>query len=280
MFKKNETNMKLKNYGEFINEAWLEGVNNMANYNRMIDYTLLDNNATTEDIIQLCEKARIMNVKSVCVMPKHVHVAAEELDKTDVLVCTVISFPEGTNTLQQKIAETSQAIQDGADEIDMVLDYQYFKKEWNDTAKDGGDLEIGKSQKLVEEVSELVRICHANENKDGDKITLKVIVESGLLTPKQTKLATIVCLEGGADFIKTSTGKVAIGAEVDKVKIMRDTIDENIEEFYNMQIKVSGGVRTLQDIKKYEPYDVGRYGMGYAAVDALNGIEGKSDSSY
>jgi len=259
--------MKLKNYGEFINEAWLEGVNNMANYNRMIDYTLLDNNATTEDIIQLCEKARIMNVKSVCVMPKHVHVAAEELDKTDVLVCTVISFPEGTNTLQQKIAETSQAIQDGADEIDMVLDYQYFKKEWNDI-------------RTYKEISELVRICHANENKDDDKITLKVIVESGLLTPKQTKLATIVCLEGGADFIKTSTGKVAIGAEVDKVKIMRDTIDENIEEFYNMQIKVSGGVRTLQDIKKYEPYDVGRYGMGYAAVDALNGIEGKSDSSY
>lgn len=271
--------MKLKKYDEFINEAWAEGNNDMAKYNRMIDYTLLDNNATTEDIIQLCEKARIMNVKSVCVMPKHVHIAAEELDKTDVLVCTVISFPEGTNTLQQKIAETSQVIQDGADEVDMVLDYEYLKKEWNDTARDGGDLEIGKSQKLVEEVSELVRICHANENKDGDEITLKVIVESGLLTPKQTKVATIICLEGGADFIKTSTGKVAVGAELDKVKVMKDTIDENINEFYNMKIKASGGVRTMQDIKTFEPY-VDRFGMGYAAVDILNGIEGKGDASY
>ncbi|NPV12775.1 MAG: deoxyribose-phosphate aldolase [Ignavibacteria bacterium] len=250
----------------------------MAKYNKMIDYTLLDNDATKEDIIRLCEKARIMNVKSVCVMPKHVIIAAEELSDCDILVCTVISFPEGTNTLKQKIAETNQVIQDGADEIDVVLDYQYLKKEWNDTASNGGDLEISKSQKLIKEISELVRICHANENKDGDEITLKVIVESGLLTPKQTEVATIICLESGADFIKTSTSKVAVGDELEKVKVMKDTIDKYIGEYdyyyegFKMKINVSGNIRTIQDIKKFKPY-VDRFSMDYVDVDKLNGLE-------
>jgi deoxyribose-phosphate aldolase len=269
----------IKKYGDFINETWVEGINDMAKYNKMIDYTLLDNNATTEDIITLCESARIMDVKSVCVMPKHVQIAADELSDCDILVCTVISFPSGNNTLQQKINETKEVIGHGADEVDMVLDYQYLKKEWNNEGSNGGDLEIGKSEKLVEEVDNLVSICHAHTNKDGDRITLKVIVESGLLTTKQTQVATIICLEGGADFIKTSTGKVAVGAELEKVKMMKKVIDENKEDYYDMKIKASGGVRTMEDIKTFEPY-VDRFGMGNAAVDKLNGLEVKGDVKY
>lgn len=269
----------IKKYDDFLNEMYIEGDNEMSKYNKMIDYTLLDNNATEEDIIDLCNNARIMDVKSVCVMPKHVSIAADELSDCGVLVCTVISFPEGTNSLDQKISETREVIIHGADEVDMVLDYEYLKKEWNEIGQNDGDLEVGKSEQLVEEVRSLVDICHTHTNKDDDEITLKVIVESGLLTQKQTVVATLVCLEGGADFIKTSTGKVAVGAELEKVKTMKRIIDEYVDEFYEMKIKASGGVRTMQDIKTFEPY-VDRFGMGNAAVEKLNGIEGKSDANY
>jgi len=291
--------MKLKKYNQFINEAWVDGVSDMAKYNKMIDYTLLDNNATTEDIISLCEAARIMDVKSVCVMPKHVHIAAEELSDCGVLVCTVISFPEGTNTNIQKEKETIQVIQDGADEVDMVLNYQNLKKNWNENNQSGAiphendDLYIT----VVEEIGEIAKICHSSENKDNEPIILKVIVESGRLDIDQTEFVTNACMQANADFIKTSTGKVEIGAELDKVKAMYNIIqnadednsivmydehgnDENIYPYnINLKIKASGGVRTMEDIKKFEPY-VDRFGMGYAAVDALNGLERKGDSNY
>ena len=246
----------IKNYNSFINE----NVQSFE-YNNMIDYTLLDNSASDEDIISLCENAMKYGVKSVCVMPKHVSLASEELEDSNVLVCTVISFPEGINSLEQKISETNKVISDGADEVDMVLNYKMLDSDEYDY--------------LVSEVKSLVDICHESTNKDGDEIILKVIVESGLLNEEQTEMATLICLDAEADFIKTSTGKVAIGAELDKVKIMFDTIKESGKQ---MKIKASGGVRTLQDIKTFEPY-VDRFGMGSAAVDTLNGNI-NNDSSY
>jgi len=127
---------------------------------------------------------------------------------------------------------------------------------------------------LVEEVRALTEIAHENG------AILKVIVESGLLTEKQTKVAIDICLEAGADFIKTSTGKVDVGAEPDKVKVMADTISGF--GWFNgsdMEIKASGGVRTLEDIKTYEGLGVTRFGMGYGSVDKLNNIDG-GDSTY
>lgn len=251
----------LKKYKQFIKE----NINNYFENNDKIDYTLLENTSTVEDITELCEKAAELGVKSVCVMPKDVKLASEKLVDSNVLVCTVVSFPGGNNNLNEKISETRNAISDGADEVDMVLMYEYLKL-----------APEGYHEFLVNEVRTLVDICHSNTNKDGDKVTLKVIVESGLLSEEQTKEATDICLEAGADFIKTSTGKVSVGAELNKIKIMYDTIKESGQE---MKIKASGGVRTAEDIRKYLPY-VDRFGMGYASVDTINGIESGSKSTY
>lgn len=234
-------------------------------YNHMIDYTQLDPNATKEDILQLTESARIIEPASICILPKMVKFGKENLKDTDIMVCTVISFPDGNNTLEQKLSETKQAITDGADEIDMVLDYQLLKKNW-----DGNGVDKETEQYLLKDISQLANICHRNN------VTLKVIVESGLLDIPQTIYVTNLCLQCGADYIKTSTGKVAIGAEIDKVKAMKDTI---ASFGGTMFIKASGGIRTFEDIKKFIPY-VDRFGIGWGAVDSMNGLSKETKSNY
>ena len=251
---------KIKNYIQFIKES------TMFQYNDMIDYTLLEESATDQDIIELCEKANMLSVKSVCVLPKHVVLATKQLENSKVLVCTVISFPEGTNTIKQKISETNQVISSGADEVDMVLNYHELQ----------GKDHLYEVDYLVEEVSTLVDICHSSKNKNGESIILKVIVESGVLTESETKIATDICLEAEADFIKTSTGKVSIGAELNKIKVMYDTI-KNVNS--DMRIKASGGVRTAEQINSMLGM-VDRFGMGYAAVDKLNNLTVDNTSSY
>jgi len=248
-------------------KLFIENKQETFNYNYMIDYTLLDKNASDEDIIKLCEKAKKFKTKSVCIYPKHVSLAAKELENSDVLVCTVISFPEGTNTIEEKEIETRKVISDGADEIDMVLNYQLLIEYWENQDDLENIYDI-----LVEEVNSLVNICHKSINKDGNEIILKVIVESGLLSIDQTIMTTNICIDANADFIKTSTGKVSVGAELSKVKAMYHTIKD-----YNSQLKIkaSGGIRTLSDIQIYKPY-VDRFGMGYGSVDKLNGIESNS----
>jgi len=250
---------KIKNYTQFIKE------NNMFQYNNMIDYTLLEDSATDADIINLCKKADMLGVKSVCVLPKHVALAKEQLIHSKVLVCTVVSFPEGNLSLTQKEDQTRQVISDGADEVDMVLNYKMLIE----NKKENYDF-------LVEEVSSLVNICHSNTNKEGEKVILKVIVESGLLSEEETKIATDICLEADADFIKTSTGKVAVGAEMNKIQIMFDTIKDSGRQ---MNIKASGGVRTADQINSMLPM-VNRFGMGYAAVDKLNNLSTDTKSAY
>jgi len=241
----------LKSYNEYYNKI-NESYDKMANINSMIDYTQLDPSATEDMIIELCKNADELGVKSVCVLPKMVSTAAEALADSKVLVCTVVSFPEGTDTPEQKLAECKQVIGDGADEVDMVITYSLLSDEENYAM-------------LVEEVEALVDICHINRNKNGGFVILKVIVESGLLKEEETALATNICIEAGADFIKTSTGKVSVGAEVDKVKIMKDIINK---EGSIMKIKASGGIRTISDVEKFLPY-VDRLGIGFAAVDEL-----------
>jgi deoxyribose-phosphate aldolase len=208
----------------------------------------------------------MLSVKSVCVLPKHVALAAKQLENSKVLVCTVISFPEGTNTIKQKISETNQVISNGADEVDMVLNYHELQ----------GKDHLYEVDYLVEEVSTLVDICHSSKNKNGEPIILKVIVESGVLTESETKIATDICLEAEADFIKTSTGKVPVGAELNKIKVMYDTI-KNVNS--DMKIKASGGVRTAEQINSMLGM-VDRFGMGYAAVDKLNNLTVDNTSSY
>lgn len=275
---------KIKNYIQFIKENTMFHCLKelkLKMYNDMIDYTLLEESATDQDIIELCEKANMLSVKSVCVLPKHVALAAKQLENSKVLVCTVVSFPNGTDSSSQKLDETKKVISDGADEVDMVLNYKLLKElyakeldinkpegedKWNETI----------NQLTFDDVSPLVEECHSNTNKDGEPIILKVIVESGLLSDYETEEATHICMEAGADFIKTSTGKVPVGAEMNKIKIMYDTIKEYESD---MKIKASGGVRTAEQINSMLGI-VDRFGMGYAAVDKLNNLTVDNTSSY
>lgn len=250
---------KIKNYIQFIKE------NTAFQYNNMIDYTLLEESATDQEIIDLCKKADMFGVKSVCVLPKHVALAKEQLIHSSVLVCTVVSFPNGTDSTITKLNETQRVIGDGADEVDMVLNYPLLQKNYEDVFEE-----------LVYDVKTLVDECHKGTNKDGNPIILKVIVESGLLTEEETEISTNICLEAGADFIKTSTGKVTVGAEMNKIQIMFDTIQKAGS---NMQIKASGGVRTAEQINSMLGM-VNRFGMGYAAVDKLNNLSTDTNSAY
>lgn len=225
--------------------------------NSIIDYTLLDNNASDIDIISLCKKAILLNVKSICVMPKHVKIANKNLVNSSVLVCSVVSFPDGKNSVEDKISEMKQLLSDGTDEIDVV---------WNYHQKENFDY-------LKQELKQLNEIKLKNTTLRGSTPILKIIVESGLLTNNETKIATEICIETGVDFIKTSTGKIAIGAEIEKVKIMRDTISSA-----PLKIKASGGIRTEEQFQEFLPF-VDRFGIGFASVDQMNGLEGETLSN-
>jgi len=254
-----------------------------------IDYTLLDPGAGEDAILELCEKATLLGVKSVCVLPKMVSVAASALADSPVLVCTVVSFPHGTDTPEQKLAETKKVIADGADEVDMVLNYpklkEYVKIAWVDKpdedpyeSSDDSHVTAGSNiyDDIFDDVETLVNECHKHTNKDGEQVILKVIVESGLLSEEETELATQICIDADADFIKTSTGMVSVGAELNKVQVMRDVIEDWNS---NMKIKASGAIRTLADLQKFAPY-VDRFGVGFGSVDAIFGGAESSDSAY
>jgi deoxyribose-phosphate aldolase len=215
---------------------------------KKVDYTLLED-CNVDDIQNLCLKAIALKVKSICVYPKWVKFCAEILKDSEVLVCTVIDFPYGQNSMESKITESKTAIFDGADELDLVLNY----KKLNEIEKQLKDLKFWSD------------FAHNYKNKLGETIGLKVIVESGLLSIEETEVATRICIQSGVDFIKTSTGKVAIGAEIEKVKLMQLEIEKAKS---NLQIKASGGIRTLEQIDLFNTY-VNRFGMGYKTVDTL-----------
>lgn len=237
----------------------------IEDYIGMVDYTMLNVDASVLDIVDLCKKAKDYGVATVCVRPHMVKLAKDNLKGSSVGVTTVISFPEGTNSKEAKIFECKKAIADGADDIDMVLNYQ----ELIDTIQISDGTLQETEEILVNEVKSLVDIC-----RNAGKI-LKVIVESGRLNAEETKIATEICIEAGADFIKTSTGMVEVGAELDKVKIFYDTIKKQGSD---MKIKSSGGIRTIEDIKKFAPY-TDRFGVGSGSIDNMMGV-GSGSSSY
>lgn len=252
----------IKDYNTFIKESINTNETNnseILNYVHKIDYTNLEPSATTDDIDNLCKIAAEYKLFSVCILPNMVSTGRKFIDmynsefNSNVKICTVVSFPNGDDSLSEKRIETKECILDGADEIDMVFDYKKLKEHSTDD-------EV--YDYLKEDVSQLVAIAH-NKNK-----LLKVIVESGLLTEEETEIATHICLDAGADFIKTSTGKVSVGAELNKVKIMKNII---VESNSDMKIKASGGIRTIEDIKAFNTL-VDRFGVGYKAVNNMLGL--------
>ena len=189
-------------------------------YNKLIDHTLLKQDATPEQIIALCEEAKQFDFMSVCVNPAYVPLAAKCLEGSDVKVCTVIGFPLGMNLTRTKVEEAELAIKEGADEIDMVINV--------------GMLKAGHDQYVEEEIRELKAVA-------GQKV-LKVIIETCLLTDEEKVRACIASKNAGADFVKTSTGFSTGGATVHDVALMRKTVGPN------MGVKASGGVRTHEDL--------------------------------
>ncbi|MCR4820033.1 MAG: deoxyribose-phosphate aldolase [Elusimicrobiales bacterium] len=181
----------------------------------MIDHTLLKAVATKEQIVKLCEEARQYHFASVCVNPANVSLAAEQLKGSGVKVCTVIGFPLGANTSVVKAFEATDAIANGADEVDMVINVGAMK---------AGDTE------LVYNDIKAVRDASAGK-------LLKVIIETCYLTDEEKVKACELSKKAGADFVKTSTGFGTGGATAEDVALMRKTVGPD------MGVKASGGIR-------------------------------------
>jgi deoxyribose-phosphate aldolase len=187
----------------------------------MIDHTLLKPDATPDQIAQLCYEARKYGFASVCVNPTHVKLCAELLHGSPVKVCTVIGFPLGATAPEVKAFEAQTAIQQGATEIDMVINIGALKAK---------DLEL-----VARDIRGVVLVSHPAG------ALVKVIIETSLLNEEEKVTACLLAKEAGADFVKTSTGFSAGGATVDDITLMRRVVGPG------MGVKASGGVRTLED---------------------------------
>ena len=220
---------------------------NLAKY---IDHTLLSPTAQKEEILKLCSEADQYGFFSVCVQPSWVSTSAEALKDSEVKVCTVIGFPHGATSSETKAFETKNAIENGADEIDMVINLGQLKD---------GNLDYVKS-----DIQSVVDAA----NKEA---LVKVIIESSLLTDDEIKEASRLSKETGADFVKTSTGFNGAGASVEAVKIMRQTVGEDLG------VKASGGVRSKEDADAMITAGATRIG----ASSGIAIVEGAvSDSDY
>lgn len=212
-----------------------------------VDHTLLTQTATVEEIKRICDDAVAYGTASVCIPPCYVGFAREYLNGK-VAVCTVIGFPNGYNATSVKRAETAQAIRDGADEIDMVINIS--------------DVKNGRYEAVLEEIKQLKAVC-------GEKV-LKVIIETCLLTEEEKiKMCEIVTLSG-ADFIKTSTGFAGGGATFDDVALFKKHVGENVK------IKAAGGIRSFDDARQFIELGADRLGTS-RLVALLKKDEVKSD---
>lgn len=199
-----------------------------------IDHTLLKATATEEQITQLCEEALIYHTASVCIPPSYVRFARDKFPELNI--CTVIGFPLGYSTTAVKCFEAKNAVQNGADEIDMVINIGWVK--------DGKFLEVER------EIADVKAAC-------GDKI-LKVIIETCYLTEDE-KIALCKCVTNAkADFIKTSTGFGTDGAKIEDIRLFKEHIGENVK------IKAAGGVKTKADLETFIDEGCSRIGTSSA----------------
>ncbi|CAM3571712.1 deoxyribose-phosphate aldolase [Erysipelothrix urinaevulpis] len=216
--------------------------------NKLIDHTLLKQDARLEQIQELCKEAITYDFMSVCINPGFVKAAADALKGSGVLVCTVIGFPLGANTESVKVFEAQQAIADGADELDMVINVS--------------DLKDGRYETILHEIKALKQVA-------GEK-TLKVIIETCLLTDDEIVKACELSKEAGADFVKTSTGFSSGGATPEDVALMRQTVG------LDMGVKASGGVRSLADLQTMVDRGATRIGAS-SGVAIMEGLSSKED---
>ncbi len=212
--------------------------------NKLIDHTYLKPFGTKAEIDRILEEAITHEFKSVCINPTWVSYAAESLKKSSVLVCTVIGFPLGANTTETKVYETRDALKKGAEEIDMVLNIGWVKE--------------GRYQAVAKEVEAVKDVCGRH--------TLKVILETCYLEDEEIERATKAAINGGADFVKTSTGFGTGGATVEDVRTMKRAAG-------NKSVKASGGIKTKSDLEQMVEAGASRIGAS-SGVKILKGEQG------
>lgn len=221
----------------------------MTSVNMYIDHTLLKPESTQEQIKQLTDEAKAYHFASVCVHPTWVAYAKEQLKNSNIKVCTVIGFPLGASTSRTKAFEAQDAISNGADEVDMVIN-------------------IGKlKSRQYDEVEDDIR---AVVDASGGKL-VKVIIEACLLTNDEKVKACQLSVIAGADYVKTSTGFSLHGATVEDVALMRQTVGSNVG------VKAAGGARSLADVEAFIAAGATRIGTS-AGVNIVSGD--KVDGGY
>jgi deoxyribose-phosphate aldolase len=190
----------------------------------MIDHTLLKPDATADKIAQLCFEAKKYHFATVCVNPTNVKLCADLLKGSDVKVCTVVGFPLGATSTEVKVFETQNALQNGATEIDMVINI--------------GALKAGDNELVARDIREVVKTAHAAS------ALVKVIIEAALLTDEEKVVACLFAKEAGADYVKTSTGFSSGGATVHDVALMRKTVGPELG------IKAAGGIHSHEEAEQ------------------------------
>lgn len=191
---------------------------------KMIDHTLLKPDATQEEIEQLIKEAKQYDFASVCINASWVQLAAQQLKETEVDVCTVVGFPLGATTTAVKKYEAEEALENGANEVDMVMNI--------------GALKSGNDELVQAEIETIAILVHRYNG------LLKVILETSLLSDEQIERACQLAVAAGTDYVKTSTGFNGDGATVEAVSLMRRTVGEKVG------VKASGGIRTKDDLQR------------------------------
>lgn len=213
-----------------------------------IDHAMLSATATEEQIKQLCQEAKNYGFYSVCVNPRWLSLAAEELAGSKVAVCGVVSFPFGADTTKIKVAQAKEAILDGADEIDMVADL--------------AAIICGNERYLSHQLQAVVKVCHSMR----PKVLLKVIIESAALSEEQKRFACRIAEACGVDFVKTSTGMhPAGGATVEDVKLMKESAP-------HCKIKAAGGIRTAKQALEMLEAGADRIGTS-SGIEIINQLK-------
>ena len=219
--------------------------------NQYIDHTLLKATATDNDVIQLCREAKEHKFYAICINGCFVSLAKKELENSQVKIATVIGFPLGASSLEAKISEAKISIENGADEIDMVINIGFLKSGWIDTVT-----------KEIEEVKKAI----------GSKI-LKVIIEICYLSDEEITLACQLAKKANADFVKTSTGFGIGGATQHAVELMMATVG------HSMKIKASGGIKNYEVAQKFINMGVSRIGTS-SGIDVVSGSKNKDSNEH
>lgn len=193
--------------------------------NHFIDHTLLNPEATEEQVETVIQQAIDNHFHTVMINPYWVGKTHEALKATDVLTATVIGFPLGATTTASKVAETKEAIKDGVDEIDMVMNI--------------GEMKSGHYDRVAQDIAAVVKVAHT-ENK-----IVKVIIETALLSDEEITRASQIVANMGADFVKTSTGFSTRGAQIHDIELMAAAVKGT-----NTQVKASGGIHTAREAKE------------------------------